>query len=152
VLKFGNLLVAGLVTGSIYAVFAVCVAVWYRVSNILNLAVGDFAMAGALGVDNLTRVRQWPLPAAIAATLAVVAGFAYADDQVVLRLAQDGRHRHEGIVITYFPSRQHVPVLVAGARNAAISMVVRVFGLWSGRSVPVETRREVVTGGRTVNG
>ena len=50
------------------------------------------------------------------------------------------------------PSRQHVPVLVAGARNAAISMVVRVFGLWSGRSVPVETRREVVTGGRTVNG
>ena len=30
------------------------------------------------------------------------------------------------------PSRQHVPVIVAGARNAAISMVVRVFGLWSG--------------------
>jgi hypothetical protein len=37
------------------------------------------------------------------------------------------------------PSRQAVPVLVAGARNAAISMVVRVFGLWSGGSVPVET-------------
>jgi hypothetical protein len=36
------------------------------------------------------------------------------------------------------PSRQAVPVLVAGARNAAISMVVRVFGLWSGRSVAVE--------------
>jgi len=38
------------------------------------------------------------------------------------------------------PSRQHVPVLVAGARNAAISMVVRVFGLWSGTPVAIETR------------
>ncbi|HEX6525130.1 MAG TPA: branched-chain amino acid ABC transporter permease [Streptosporangiaceae bacterium] len=105
-MKFGNLLIAGLVTGSIYAVFAVCVAVWYRVSNILNLAVGDFAMAGALGVDNLIRVRNWPLPAAIAATLAVVTVFAYAYDQIVLRLAQDGppngRQRQEGIVITFF--------------------------------------------------
>jgi ABC-type branched-subunit amino acid transport system permease subunit len=48
-MKFGNLVIAGIVTGSIYAVFAVCVAVWYRVCNILNLAVGDFAMVGALG-------------------------------------------------------------------------------------------------------
>jgi hypothetical protein len=38
------------------------------------------------------------------------------------------------------PSRQHVPVVVAGARNAAISMVVRVFGLWSGTPVGVEAR------------
>ena len=86
-MKFGNLVIAGLVTGSIYAVFAVCVSVWYRVSNILNLAVGDFAMAGALGVDNLYRVKSWPLPAAIAATLAVVAVFALAYDLVVLRLS-----------------------------------------------------------------
>jgi hypothetical protein len=40
------------------------------------------------------------------------------------------------------PSRQHVPVMVAGARNAAISMVVRVFGLWSGTPVAVETRAD----------
>ena len=57
-MKFGNLVIAGIVTGSIYAVFAVCVAVWYRVSNILNLAVGDFAMVGALGVDYLFRVSS----------------------------------------------------------------------------------------------
>jgi hypothetical protein len=35
------------------------------------------------------------------------------------------------------PSRAHVPVLVAGARNAAMSMVVRVFGVWSGTASPV---------------
>jgi hypothetical protein len=28
-------------------------------------------------------------------------------------------------------------VIVAGSRNAAMSMVVRVFGLWSGQAVPV---------------
>jgi hypothetical protein len=27
---------------------------------------------------------------------------------------------------------------VAGSRNAAMSMVVRVFGVWSGQAVPVE--------------
>jgi branched-chain amino acid transport system permease protein len=98
---FGNLVIAGLVTGSIYAVFAVCVAVWYRVSNILNLAVGDFAMLGALGVDDLYRIRGLPLPAAIAATLAVTGVFAYAYDHIVLRLAT-GRSRAEGIVVTFF--------------------------------------------------
>ncbi len=100
-MKFGNLVIAGIVTGSIYAVFAVCVAVWYRVSNILNLAVGDFAMVGALGVDYLFRVENWPLPLAIAGTLAAIALFGYAYDRVVLSLAQD-RRRHEGIVVTFF--------------------------------------------------
>ena len=36
------------------------------------------------------------------------------------------------------PSPRHVPVIVAGARNAAISMVVRIFGEWSGTVSPVE--------------
>ncbi len=101
-MKFGNLLIAGLVTGSIYAVFAVCVSVWYRVSNILNLAVGDFAMVGALGVDDLYRVKGLPLPVAIVTTLVVVAVFAYLYDRVVLRIAQDGPRRMEGIVVTFF--------------------------------------------------
>jgi branched-chain amino acid transport system permease protein len=100
-MKFGNLVIAGLVAGSIYAVFAVCVAVWYRVCNILNLAVGDFAMVGALGVDYLFRVENWPLPLAIAAVLAAVAAFGYCYDRVVLSLAQD-RRRQEGIVVTFF--------------------------------------------------
>jgi hypothetical protein len=35
--------------------------------------------------------------------------------------------------------RQSVPIVVAGARNAAISMVVRVFGEWSNQSVAIES-------------
>ena len=101
-MKFGNLLIAGITTGAIYAMFAVCVSVWYRVSNILNLAVGDFAMVGALGVDNLYRVKGLPLPVAIICTLLVVAAFAYVYDQVVLRIAQDGPQRMDGIVVTFF--------------------------------------------------
>jgi hypothetical protein len=34
-------------------------------------------------------------------------------------------------------SRGQIPVIVAGAKTAAISMVVRIFGEWSGQSVPV---------------
>lgn len=30
-----------------------------------------------------------------------------------------------------------LPIIVAGSRNAAISMVSRVFGTWSGRSFPI---------------
>jgi hypothetical protein len=37
------------------------------------------------------------------------------------------------------PGPESVPVLVAGARNAAMSMVVRVFGEWSNQSVAIES-------------
>jgi len=36
------------------------------------------------------------------------------------------------------PTAAHTPVIVAGSRNAAMSMVVRVFGVWSRQAVPVE--------------
>jgi branched-chain amino acid transport system permease protein len=100
--KFGNLFIAGLTTGSIYAVFAVCVTFWFRVSNILNLAVGDFAMIGALGTDYLFRVEGWAVVPAIAATLAGAGVMAYLYDRVVLHFAQDGKRHQEGVVITFF--------------------------------------------------
>jgi branched-subunit amino acid ABC-type transport system permease component len=135
--KFGNLVVAGLVTGSIYAVFAVCVSVWYRVSNILNLAVGDFAMCGALGVDNLVRVRNWPLPLAILTTLAVVAAFAFAYDRIVLRLAQDGPRRQEGIVITFFFTFALSFFIDGVAKMLFGSDVHAAPALWNGQSLTV---------------
>ena len=50
-----------------------------------------------------------------------------------------GEERVAGDVFTPFlPSRASVPIIVAGARNAAISMVFRVFGEWSNSSVAIE--------------
>ena len=45
----------------------------------------------------------------------------------------------DGTFTRILPSSRHVPIVVAGARNAAISMVVRVFGEWSGTAVEVST-------------
>lgn len=151
-MKFANLVAAGIVTGSIYAVFAVCVSVWYRVSNILNLAVGDFAMAGALGTDNLARVRGWPLPAAIATTLAVVAVFAYLYDRVVLRFAQDGRTRQEGIVITFFFTFA-LSFLIDGIAKVLFGTDVHAApGLWNGTSLTIGASLHIERAGVLVLG
>jgi hypothetical protein len=55
------------------------------------------------------------------------------------RFASDDRGE-DGVFSRILPSPRHVPIVVAGARNAAISMVVRIFGEWSGTATPVETR------------
>ena len=64
----------------------------------------------------------------------------------------DGRVRHAGATtgdgfVRVLPSPRHVLVVVAGARNAAISMVVRTFGVWSGEAMPVETAPRAVPQG-----
>jgi branched-chain amino acid transport system permease protein len=135
--KLGNLIIAGVVTGSIYATFAVCVAVWYRVSNILNLAVGDFAMVGALCVDSLYRVRGLPLWAAIITTLLIVSVFAWLYDIIVLRLAVDGRGRAEGIVLTFFFTFALSFFIDGVAKMAFGSDVHAAPALWSGASIAV---------------
>jgi len=137
-MKLGNLIIAGIITGSIYAMFAVCVSVWYRVSNILNLAVGDFAMVGALGVDNLYRVKGLPIPVAIITTLVVVAVFAYAYDLVVLRIAQDQR-RMEGIVVTFFFTFA-LSFFIDGVAKMLFGTDVHAApGLWNGPSLSLGT-------------
>jgi hypothetical protein len=68
----------------------------------------------------------------------------------------DGMLRHAGEPLPpgeedafsrILPSTRDVMVLVAGARNAAMSMVVRTFGAWSGRPGVVETAPHALTPG-----
>jgi hypothetical protein len=42
------------------------------------------------------------------------------------------------------PSADAIPIIVAGAANAAMSMVFRPFGwaAWAGQSVPVESKEQ----------
>jgi branched-chain amino acid transport system permease protein len=105
------------------------------VSNILNLAVGDFAMVGALGVDNLYRVKGLPLAASIITTLVVVAVFAYLYDIVVLRLAQDGPRRMERIVVTFFFTFALSFFIDGVAKMLFGSDVHAAPALWSGASL-----------------
>ena len=42
---------------------------------------------------------------------------------------------------TFLAGPTAIPVIVAGAKNAAISMVVRIFGEWSGTAVPVGEKK-----------
>jgi hypothetical protein len=48
-----------------------------------------------------------------------------------------GDRSEDGTFSRILPSPRHIPVIVAGARNAGISMVVRIFGEWSGTATPV---------------
>jgi len=100
--QFGNLLFAGLVSGAVYGVFAVCLCMLFRVSLVLNLAVGDFAMLGALGVDSLVRDHGMALALALPLVLLAIAAFSWLYDVVVLRTALKHGGGHEGIFVIFF--------------------------------------------------
>src|SRR6202012_3376307 len=60
------------------------------------------------------------------------------------RSASDAERVPGDTFTPFLPGRQSVPIIVSGARNAAISMVFRVFGEWSNSSVPIESVRSPV--------
>jgi branched-chain amino acid transport system permease protein len=88
---FLNLLAAGLTSGAIYGIFGACLAVWFRVCNILNLAVGDFAMIGAIGTAELVQSAHLPFLAGIVIDLVAVGLIAWLFDRLVLHFAFDRR-------------------------------------------------------------
>jgi hypothetical protein len=49
----------------------------------------------------------------------------------------EGEDADENAFTRILPGPGHVFLAVAGARNAAMSMVVRTFGVWSGRPSPI---------------
>ncbi len=53
----------------------------------------------------------------------------------------DGTFAGEDEVHRILSGPRQIPVIVAGAKNAAISMVVRIFGEWSGTAVPVVEKK-----------
>jgi branched-chain amino acid transport system permease protein len=99
---WGNLTLAGLTAGGMYAVFALCFVTLFRTAGILNLAVGDFAMLGALGSDYVIVQYHVALGPAIVITLVAVAVFSYLYDWVVLRTALEGRRSQEAVVVIFF--------------------------------------------------
>ena len=130
--QFLNLLAAGLTSGAIYGIFGACLAVWFRVCNVLNLAVGDFAMLGAIGTAELVQLDHFPFVAGIAVDLLAVGIVAWLFDRLVLHFAFDRRAGGHGIVSVFFYTFGLSLVIEGGARALFGTDVHSAPAIWSG--------------------
>ena len=62
-----QIIIGGLVQGSVFAIIALGLSLVYRVTGIINLAQGGFCVLAALGYYQLNAVMGWPIPIAFAA-------------------------------------------------------------------------------------
>ena len=134
---FLNLLAAGLTSGGIYGIFGACLAVWFRVCNVLNLAVGDFAMIGAIGTAEIVQQDHLPFVAGIAVVLAAVGLIAWVFDRVVLHLAFDRRPGGHGIVGVFFYTFGLSLVLEGAARSVFGTDVHGAPAIWPGPALAI---------------
>ncbi len=135
--QFLNLLAAGLTSGAIYGIFGACLAVWFRVSNVLNLAVGDFAMLGAIGTAVLVQNDGIPFVAGIAIDLVAVGLVAWLFDRVVLHFAFDRGTGAHGIVSVFFYTFGLSLVLEGAARALFGTDVHSAPAIWSGPALAI---------------
>ena len=134
---FLNLLAAGLTSGAIYGIFGACLAVWFRVCNILNLAVGDFAMIGAIGTAELVQSAHLPFLAGIVIDLAAVGLIAWLFDRLVLHFAFDRRGGAHSVVGVFFYTFGLSLVLEGAVRAIFGTDVHGAPAIWSGPAVAI---------------
>jgi branched-chain amino acid transport system permease protein len=73
-----QIVIGGLVQGSIFAVIALGLSLVYRVTGIINLAQGGFCILGALLFHSLGTELGWPIPLAFLAAATGTAAFGLA--------------------------------------------------------------------------
>jgi branched-chain amino acid transport system permease protein len=83
----GNIIIGGLITGSIYALLAVGYSLVFSVSGALNLAQGAFVALGALAMYSLSHSARLSLPLAFLCSLLVVATAIGIIEWVIIRPA-----------------------------------------------------------------
>src|ERR1043165_1279769 len=71
--QFAQILVGGLLQGSVFAVVALGISLVYRVTGIINLVQGGFCTIGALALYSFASDFGWPLPLAFLAAIAATA-------------------------------------------------------------------------------
>jgi hypothetical protein len=92
-----------------------------------------FAAAGMSKAD----VQDWLL-ARCGRTGAELSSMGKAE---VARQGFGGEYEGDEAFHQFLAGPTSIPVIVAGAKNAAISMVVRIFGEWSGTAVPIQEKK-----------
>ena len=83
----GNIIIGGLITGSIYALLAVGYSLVFSVSGALNLAQGGFVALGALAMYTFMNSAHLPVGAAFLASVCVVGAAVGIIEWVVIRPA-----------------------------------------------------------------
>ena len=83
----GNIIIGGLITGSIYALLAVGYSLVFSVSGALNLAQGAFVALGALTMYTFINSAHLPVVAAFLASVCVVGAAVGIIEWVVIRRA-----------------------------------------------------------------
>lgn len=135
--EFLNLLVAGLISGAIYGIFGACLAIWFRVCNVLNLAVGDFAMIGAIGTAQLAQLAHLPFGLSILIALVACGLIAYAFDWLVLHFALDRGVGAHGIVSVFFYTFGLSLLLEGSAKAVFGADVYGAPAIWKGPALNV---------------
>src|SRR4249920_472438 len=79
------LLLNGASIGLMYALIALGFVLVYKATDAINFAQGEFVMMAGLVAAAVLAVEGVPLIAAVIATLAVMIGFGFALERVVLR-------------------------------------------------------------------
>src|SRR5258708_9641462 len=88
--QFAQIIIGGLLQGSVFAVIALGLSLIYRVTGIINLAQGGFCIIGALVFYTLGSELGWPVPLAflVAATGTALFGLALGAATFVPALAR----------------------------------------------------------------
>lgn len=135
--EFLNLLAAGLTSGAIYGIFGACLAVWFRVCNVLNLAVGDFAMIGAMGTAEIVQQAHFPFALGALVVVAAAGAIAWVFDRLVLHFAFDTRPGGHGIVGVFFYTFGLSLVLEGLARAIFGTDVQGAPAIWPGPALTI---------------
>jgi branched-chain amino acid transport system permease protein len=69
--QFAEILVGGILQGSVFAVVALGISLVFRVTGIINLVQGGFCIVGALALYSFQSDLGWPLPLAFVAAVVV---------------------------------------------------------------------------------
>jgi len=78
VAQAAQIILGGLLQGSVFALVALGLSLVYRVTGIINLAQGGFCLLGALVYDSFAVQLGWPVPAAAIAAAAATTMFGLA--------------------------------------------------------------------------
>jgi branched-chain amino acid transport system permease protein len=139
-----QIVIGGLVQGSVFAVVALGIALVYRVTGIINLAQGGFCILGALIYYSLVEPLGWPVPLAVVgsvvATTAIgvalgassfVPALAHLPNSSMLMLTAGLMTFIEGLVLVLWGSEPYaVPPFSGEAPLVAFGIRVPSQGPW----------------------